>query len=170
MRLVLIWLVIAYSALKLGSIARAGGSGFRRADLGFRDRLRAREPGLLIVAILVSVPFALLAKCYVHRTLTSQYEHAVDCYGRMTAQRAFPAFRDYAGGFAVYERAEGHRQTALVMGGDLEMTPEAVKAALMRRTGLFADRYAALQNHGGRPAMQREIDRAHRCLAPPGAG
>lgn len=168
MRLVLIWPLVTYAALKLGSVARPRSPGFARTDVGWLDRLRAREPGLVLLSILLSVPIAMLAQRHVHRTLASQYAHAIVCYGRIKALRALPEFRDHAGDFAVYERAEGHRQTAYLMGRDLEITHADVDIALNDKDKLHANRYAVLQKQGRRAALHGEIDSGRRCLLPPG--
>jgi len=170
MRLALIWLIFTYAALKLGSMARPGHLGFRGGEIHLLDRLRAREPGLFMSSILLSVPLALLAERYVHRTLTSQYEHSIACYGRIKALRVLPASKDEAGDFAVYERAEGHKQTAFLMARDLKIGPGDVSIALNRQDMFYTARYAMLQNQGRRREVQEEIGMAQRCLLPPGPG
>lgn len=165
----LVWLAFTYSVLKLASILRARNPGFRRTGISWRDRLRAREPALFLVALLISVPLAGLTSCYAHRTLASLYESSTACYGRIVALRKVPLFKDRLDNFTVAELIQGYRSISFKAAEELEMSPEEVDRTLAEKVTFFAGQYARLQGRGMQQELHKWIAASQRCLLPPGA-
>lgn len=163
---VLLWLAVFYAAFKFAGMVLAQGRGFRKADIAFRDRIRAGEPGLFLAALAVSVPLVLSASAYSRRTFTGHYRNSVTCYGRIIALAGLPEIRRSTDAFALYESVQGLRSSAFTTGSQLGIEPGEVSRTLAERATSYGKAYAALQRQGSRQGMSDQIEPTLRCLHP----
>lgn len=163
----LVWLALVYAALKLASVVPARNPGFRRTTISLRDRLRAREPTLMLVAVATTVPLAFFTDWYAHRHFANMLASASTCYGQIMALQEEPELTRGVTGYAVYERMGEYRTTSLDAASHLGMSAREAELALAAKVAIFTQSHAALADRRAAGAMHEQIVAGRRCLLPP---
>jgi hypothetical protein len=162
----LFWLGLIYGTIKIVSVVLAANPGFRRTEVRLRDRLRAGEPWLLVVAAAIAVPAAYGTDWYAHRHFTDMFTDASTCYARIMALDSAPEFIRGVDGYRVYERVSEYRNVSLDAAAQLGVSREQAIATLASKVASLTKRYAARK--GQNTTMHSEVAAAKRCLFPPG--
>ncbi len=163
----LFWLALVYATIKLVSMVLARGPGFRRTEVRLRDRVRAGEPWLIVVAAITAVPAAYATDWYAHRHFTEMFIEASTCYARIMALRPEPGSGERVDGFVIYERVSEYRNVSLDAAAQLGISREQAIATLASKVAPLTKRYGARKGRHSRTVLQDEVAATKRCLFPP---
>lgn len=150
----LLWWFVVYFAIKLARLAFAPSAGYREAPPGLRERLRAGEPALVLVAFALTVPLAFVTDWYAHRKFTLVLERSLDCHGRLSALSALQPNGDKLGGYARYGSIREHRAGAFDAAAHLDRNQSEIGRELDLGVARSTAAYASLRGHAARLAAE----------------
>lgn len=160
----LLFLLVIYAALKSARVLMMGRRpGYRENDLAPWQRLRAGEPLLLILAMLISLPPAVAATWYHQHKFAAVLESATACNALISAYQQTPEIMHSNGEFAVYASANGYRASAVDAARQLGLSPTTIEKDLVTAVRSAETEQAQV----GARVRQTRLVAVQSCLHPP---